>query len=206
MRTVRVGDCEVSVLPIVNGIQSEADRVRECFGDHEAYGTTLGIEGIQAIKKRLQLNDEFEVSELDLAYAHRMEQLTGQPVEMPSPAMCALVDECSKRDMNVIALDMNDSDFTEMYCETVKTWDFVKEHRLAKKGMKKRFDAATPEEFALQWDEFVNSVKGYREVSLKREQYIAEQIADVAKYRSDFMVVMEVERTSGIMKILETLK
>lgn len=206
MRTVRVGNCEVSVLPIVNGIQSEADRVRECFGDHEAYGTTLGIEGIQAIKKRLQLNDEFEVSELDLAYAHRMEQLTGQPVEMPSPAMCALVDECSKRDMNVIALDMNDSDFTEMYCETVKTWDFVKEHRLAKKGMKKRFDAATPEEFALQWDEFVNSVKGYREVSLKREQYIAEQIADVAKYRSDFMVVVEVERTSGIMKILETLK
>lgn len=206
MRTVRVGDCEVSVLPIVNGIQSEADRVRECFGNYEAYGTTLGIEGIQAIKKRLQLNDEFEVSELDLAYAHRMEQLTGQPVEMPSPAMCALVDECSKRDMNVIALDMNDSDFTEMYCETVKTWDFVKEHRLAKKGMKKRFDAATPEEFALQWDEFVNSVKGYREVSLKREQYIAEQIADVAKYRSDFMVVMEVERTSGIMKILETLK
>ncbi len=206
MRTVRVGDCEVSVLPIVNGLQSEADRVHECFGDHEAYGTTLGIEGIQAIKKRLQLNDEFEVSELDLAYAHRMEQLTGQPVEMPSPAMCALVDECSKRDMNVIALDMNDSDFTEMYCETVKTWDFVKEHRLAKKGMKKRFDAATPEEFALQWDEFVNSVKGYREVSLKREQYIAEQIADVAKYRSDFMVVMEVERTSGIMKILETLK
>lgn len=206
MRTVRVGDCEVSVLPIVNGIQSEADRVRECFGNYEAYGTTLGIEGIQAIKKRLQLNDEFEVSELDLAYAHRMEQLTGQPVEMPSPAMCALVDECSKRDMNVIALDMNDSDFTEMYCETVKTWDFVKEHRLAKKGMKKRFDATTPEEFALQWDEFVNSVKGYREVSLKREQYIAEQIADVAKYRSDFMVVVEVERTSGIMKILETLK
>lgn len=206
MKTIRIGDCDVHILPIVNGIQSEADRVRECFGDFEAYGAALGIEGIQAIKKRLQLNDEFEVSELDLAYAHRMEQLTGLTVEMPSPAMCALVDECSKRDMNVIALDMNDSDFTEMYCDTVKTWDFVKEHRLAKKGMKKRFDAATPEEFALQWDEYVNSVKGYREVSLKRERYIAEQIADVAKYRSSFMVVMEVERTSGIMKILESLE
>ncbi len=206
MKTIAIGNCEVSVLPIVNGMQSEADRVRECFGDFEAYGAALGIEGIQAIKNRLQLNDEFEVSELDLAYAHRMEQLTGLPVEMPSPAMCALVDECSKRGMNVIALDMNDADFTEMYCETVKTWDFVKEHRLAKKGMKKRFSASSPEEFALQWDDFVNTVKGYREVSLKREQHIAEQIADVAKYRSSLMVVLEVERTSGIMKILESLE
>lgn len=206
MNTIRIRDCEVHVLPIVNGIQSEADRVHECFGDHEAYGAALGIEGIQAIKNRVQLNDEFEVSELDLAYAHRMEQLTGLTVEMPSPAICALVDECAKRNMNVIALDMNDSDFTEMYCETVKTWDFVKEHRLAKKGMKKRFNASTPEEFALQWDAYVNSVKGYRDVSLKRERYIAEQIADVAKYRSDFMVVVEVERASGIMKILETMK
>ena len=206
MNTIRIRDCEVHVLPIVNGIQSEADRVHECFGNHEAYGAALGIEGIQAIKNRVQLNDEFEVSELDLAYAHRMEQLTGLTVEMPSPAICALVDECAKRNMNVIALDMNDSDFTEMYCETVKTWDFVKEHRLAKKGMKKRFNASTPEEFALQWDAYVNSVKGYRDVSLKRERYIAEQIADVAKYRSDFMVVVEVERASGIMKILETMK
>ena len=206
MNTIRIRDCEVYVLSIVNGIQSEADRVHECFGDHEAYGAALGIEGIQAIKNRVQLNDEFEVSELDLAYAHRMEQLTGLTVEMPSPAICALVDECAKRNMNVIALDMNDSDFTEMYCETVKTWDFVKEHRLAKKGMKKRFNASTPEEFALQWDAYVNSVKGYRDVSLKRERYIAEQIADVAKYRSDFMVVVEVERASGIMKILEAMK
>ena len=203
MRNVRIGNCDVSLLPIVNGLQSEADKVKEAFGGYEAYGATLGIEGIQAIKNRIQLNDEFEVSELDLAYAHRMEQITGQAVEMPSPAMCALVDECSKNGMNVIALDMNDSDFTEMYCDTVKTWDFVKEHRLAKKGMKKRFDASTPEEFALEWDAYINTVKGYREVSSKRESFIAEQIADVAKYRGNLLVVVEIERVDGIIRNLE---
>ncbi len=202
MIDLTVDGCNVSILPIVNGIASEADKVRDAFGNYEAYGATLGIEGVQAIKSRITLEDEFEVSELDLAYAHRMEDLTGTPVEMPSPAMCVLIDLCSESDMNVIPLDMNDADFTELYCETVKTWDFVKEHRLAKKGMKKRFSSTTPEDFALEWDGYVNGVKGYRNVSLKREQHIASQIREVAKYRRSLLVVAEIERAEGIAALL----
>lgn len=198
MIVVPVGDCEVSILPVVNGPASEADKVREAYGGYEAYGVSMGIEGIQAIKHRARLDDDFEVSELDLAYAHRMEELTGIQVEMPSPAMCMLVDLCTEAGTNVIPLDMNDSEFTEMYCETVKTWDFVKEHRLAKKGMKKRFSSTTPEAFAIEWDAYVNGVKGYQEVSRKREEHISDQIREVAKYRRSLLVVVEVERANGI--------
>lgn len=203
MKTIRIGECDVTIMPVVNGIQSEADRVRGEFGGYEAYGASLGIEGIQAIKNRVQLEDEFEVSELDLAYAHRMEGLTGLQVEMPSPAICALVDCCSGCGMNVIPLDMNDSQFTDMYCDTVKTLDFVKEHRLAKKGMKKSFSSKTPEEFALEWDAYVNGVKGYRDVSLNRERHIAGQIREVAKYKKSLLAVIEIERATGIIKLLE---
>lgn len=202
MIEIPVDGCRVCILPVVNGIVPEADRVREAFGGYEAYGATMGIEGIQAIKARAQLDDEFEVSELDLAYAHRMEEITGMQVEMPSPAMCALVDLCSDEGMNVIPLDMNDSEFTEMYCDTVKTWDFVKEHRLAKKGMKRRFRSTTPEEFAFEWDEYVNGVKGYRDVSRNREAHIAAQIREVAKYRGSLLVVAEIERADGIAELL----
>lgn len=202
MIEVPVGGCRVCILPVVNGMASEADRVRGLFGSFEAYGATMGIEGVQAIKARADLEDEFEVSELDLVYAHRMEQLTGQPVEMPSPAMCVLTDLCTENGLNVIPLDMNDADFTEMYCETVKAWDFVKEHRLAKKGMKRRFTSTTPEGFALEWDGFVNEVKGYRRVSENREAHIASQIREVAKYRSSLLVVCEIERAAGIAKNL----
>lgn len=202
MIEVPVGSCRVCILPVVNGIVSEADRVREAYGGFEAYGATMGIEGIQAIKSRAQLEDEFEVSELDLAYAHRMEELTGLQVEMPSPAMCALIDLCTQEGIGVIPLDMNDSEFTEMYCDTVKTWDFVKEHRLAKKGMKKKFRSTTPEEFAFEWDEYVNGVKGYRDVSRNREEHIASQIREVAKYRASLLVVAEIERAEGIAELL----
>lgn len=197
-----VDGCRVSILPIVNGLASEADRVREAFGGYEAYGASLGIEGIQAIKNRIQFHDEFEVSELDLAYAHRMEELTGTEVEIPSPAMCVLVDLCSEAGMNVLALDMNDDEFTELYCDTVKAWDFVKEHRMAKKGMKRKFKSTTPEEFAMEWDGYINEVKGYRQVSQKRETYIADQIRDIARYKKSLLAVIEMERANGIADLL----
>lgn len=203
MIPLRVGECRVDILPVVNGIESEADKVREAYGKYEAYGMAMGIEGIQAIKARIELEDEFEVSELDIAYANRMLELTGEEVRMPSPAMCMLVDLLTADGGNAIALDMNDAEFTEMYCETVPALDFVKEHHLAKKGMKKRFSSSTPEQFALEWDDFINSVKSNRLLSEKREKYIAEEISDVAKYRKSILVLIEVERAKGVASLLE---
>ena len=203
MISLQVGECRVDILPVVNGIESEADKVREAYGKYEAYGMAMGIEGIQAIKARVELEDEFEVSELDIAYANRMLELTGEEVRMPSPAMCALVDLLAADGGNAIALDMNDAEFTEMYCETVPALDFVKEHRLAKKGMRKRFTSSTPEQFALEWDGFVNGVKSNRLLSEKRERYIAGEIADVAKYRKSILVLIEVERAKGVASLLE---
>ncbi len=202
MIEVPMDDCRVCILPIVNGIVSEADRVREVFGGFEVYGLSIGFEGIEAIKKKMHLEREFEVNEIDLAYAHRMQELTGETVEIPSPAMCMLVDLCTEQDVPVISLDMNDAEFTDLYCETVKAWDFIKEHRLAKKGMKKRFTSATPEQFAKDWDDYINGVKGYRQVSEKREAYIANQIRDTARYRKSLLAVIEVERVNGVLKHL----
>lgn len=200
---LQVGDCRVDILPVVNGIESEADKVKDAYGGYEAYGMAMGIEGIQAIKARAQIEDEFEVSELDIAYANRMLELTGEEVRMPSPAMCELIDLVASDGSNVIALDMNDAEFTELYCETVPALDFVKEHRLAKKGMRKRFSSNTPEQFALEWDGYINGVKSYRLLSEKRERYIAGEIADVAKYRKSILVLIEVERAKGVASLLE---
>ncbi len=202
MISLRVGECEVDILPIVNGISSEVDKVKEAYGKYEAYGMAMGIEGILAIKARADIDEEYEVSELDLVYAHRMLELTGEEVQMPSPPMCELVDLVTADGSNVIALDMNDADFTEMYCDTVPAYEFVREHGLAKKGMKKRFSSTTPREFALEWDSHVNTVKSYRQVSLNRERFIADQIKDIAKYRKSLLVLIEVERAEGVADLL----
>ncbi len=202
MISIDVGECKVDILPIVNGLVSEADRVRQEFSDHEAYGAALSIEGIQCLKNRFNIEDTFDVSELDMVYAKHMERF-GE-VEIPSPAMYTFIDLVTEQDKLCIPLDMNDADFTEVYCDTVGVTEFIKEHNVAKKGMKRIFDGSTPERLAKQWDRFVNdSLKSYGKLSAIREQHIADEIRDVAKYRKSLLVIMEVERVDGVVSRLQ---
>lgn len=201
MITLQIGDCKVDILPIVNGLISEADRVREEFSDHEAYGVALSIEGIQCLKNRRNIEEMFDVSELDMVYAKHLERF-GE-VEIPSPAMYTFIDLVTERGKLCIPLDMNDSDFTELYCDNVGAMEFIKEHNVAKKGMKRIFDGSTPEKMAKQWDDFVNSnLKSYGKLSKLREEHIANEIKDIAKYKRELLAIIEVERVDGVVSLL----
>jgi hypothetical protein len=205
MISIDVGECKVDILPIVNGLVSEAERVRREFTDHEAYGVALSIEGIQCLKNRRNIQDAFDVSELDMVYAKHLERF-GE-VEIPSPAMYTFIDLVTERGKICIPLDMNDSDFTDLYCEHVGTVEFIREHHVAKKGMKRILDGSTPERLAKQWDEFVNgSLKSYGILSKKREEHIAKEIKDVSNYKHDLLAIMEVERVDGVVSLLESMR
>ncbi|MCL1810808.1 MAG: hypothetical protein FWG41_01090 [Methanomassiliicoccaceae archaeon] len=194
---LNIGRCRVDILPIVKGLVSEAEKVRGAYGGYEAYAVALGIEEIVALKRREEIEEIQELSEIDMVYVHHLSNF-GE-IESPTPAYCELIDLCSNDSMDVIPLDMNNGEFTEMYITTVKALEFVKEHRLAKKGMKRRFDMTSAESFAISWDDYLNKVKGYEKVSRKREEYIASQIADIARYRLSLLAVVEVERINNII-------
>jgi len=199
---LHVNGCDIDILPIVNGLISEADRVRQEFSDHEAYGAALSIEGIQCLKNRRNIEDAFDVSELDMVYAAHME-VFGE-VEIPSPAMYTFIDLVTERGKLCIPLDMNDAVFTEMYCDNVGAMEFVREHKVAKKGMKRVFNCSTPENLAKQWDDFVNdNLKSYGKLSRIREEHIAKEILDITRFKKDLLVIIEVERVDGVVSILE---
>ncbi|AIZ57081.1 hypothetical protein Mpt1_c12190 [Candidatus Methanoplasma termitum] len=204
MISIDIGKCKVDILPIVKGLVSEADRVREAYGKYEAYAVALGIEEIQALKRRAEIEEIQEHSEIDMVYVYHL-SVFGE-IESPTPAYCELIDLCSKDSIEVIPLDMNNEEFTEMYIHNVKTMEFVKEHRLAKKGMKKHFDMSSPEAFSISWDNYLNKVKGYLKVSQKREEYMAAQIVDIARYRRSLLAVVEVERLNNIVEHIKNDK
>jgi hypothetical protein len=198
MISIEIGKCKVDILPIVKGLVSEAEKVKNAYGGYEAYAIALGIEEIIALEKREDIEEDQELSEIDMVYVYHLSKF-GE-IESPTPAYCELIDLCSKDSIEVIPLDMNNEEFTEMYINTVKATEFVKEHRLAKKGMKRGFDMTSAESFAISWDAYLNKVKGYRKVSNKREEYIASQIVDTAKYRDSLLAVVEVERINSILE------
>ncbi len=202
MISLGVGSCRVDILPVVNGLASGAGKVREAYGGYEAYGASLGIEGLESLRRRAEIDmNDIVVSELDIIYSKKMSEFGD--VIVPSPAFCEIVDLCTADGISVIPLDMNDYDYDTAYMECIKATEFTSEHRLAKRGMRKKMPAETPEELAVMWDRHVSSVKGYDRLNRRREEHMAKEIRDTARYRSSLLAVIEVERVEGIVSLLK---
>ncbi len=198
MISLRINECQVDILPVVNGLTDEAEKVRSAYGGYEAYAASLSIEALEALRKREEIGvDDIEVSEIDISYAKKM-AFFGD-IQTPSPAFCEIVDLCSADEKGVIPLDMNDEAFDDLYIECVKATEFTSVHRLAKKIYKADLDTSSPEAMAKDIDGMVSKVRGFRRLNEKREEYISKEILDVSNYRKSLLCVVECERVDGII-------
>ena len=203
MISLRIGDCDLDIIPIVKGLVSETEKVKEALSkkDYETAGVSWGIEEIEAVRRRDEITGENETNDLDVVYLYKLK--TFGLVDMPDPAFTYVVDEFSKKGVSIIPLDMSDEEFAEAYCNEVSTFDFLKEGKIVSKAMKREFDNTSPEAFIMEWDALINEVKGYRKMNRVKEEFIANQIKDVAKYRNNALILVDYERFQGIMDILE---
>ena len=197
-----IGDCTFDIIPIVKGLNSYSEEVKKALdqGGYDAASVALGIEEVESIRRRAEIEGEYESSDLDMVYSHILKDFG--PIDMPDPSFTALIDICTEKDIPVIPLDMNDEDYTKLYCDTVTTLEFLREKRILKKAMKKDFDKSSPEAFVKEWDALLNEIKGYAKMSSYREDYIANQMIDTAKYRKHVLTVIEYERLEGILGII----
>ncbi len=203
MKSLRIGYCDIDIIPIIKGLVSEKQKVVDALSskNYETAGVCWGIEEIEAVRRRAEITGDNETNDLDIVYLYKLK--TFGDVDMPDPSFTYIIDEFSKKDVAVIPLDMSDDEFAEAYCNEVSTLDFLKENKIIKKAMKKEFSTSSPEEFITEWDALINEVKGYRKMNLVKERFVASQIKDIAKYRRNALVLVDYERFEGIMSILE---
>ena len=200
MISLTVNGCRIDILPIVRGLSSYGDAVTEAFGRYDRYSVSLSQEEIIGVRNRKEIVDEYEPGELESVFAHRLREF-GE-VSLPAPAWCNVVDLCDESSKGIIALDMSDEQYTAIYCDTISPLEYVSEHRLAKKGMKRKFDMTTPETFSIEWDKYVNKKKGFRELSNIRERYIALRLSELSKDGGSLLAVIDCERTDNIAKLM----
>ena len=203
MISLRIGECDIDIIPIVKGLVSEKKKVIKALSekDYETAAVSWGIEEIEAVRRRNEITGDNETNDLDVVYLYKLK--TFGDVDMPDPSFTYVVDEFSKKDVSVIPLDMSDDEFAEAYCREVSTLDFLKENKIVKKAMKREFTTSSPEDFIREWDALINEVKGYRKMNLVKERFIADQIKDVANYRKNVLVLIDYERYEGTIANLE---
>jgi len=198
---VNVNGCAVDILPVVMGLVSEYDRVKNAADDgYDAFAASLGKEDVLAVGLRDELKDNQDFEDIDIVYLHYLGNF-GE-ADIPSPALSALMDVCNDYSKPLLPLDMDEDSYSKVYCELVSTFELLKEGKMAKKALKKRFDMSSPEAFAVSWDAFINNSKGHRELARLREKYMANRIKLLAKDSDCMLAVIGTERVKGVLSVL----
>jgi hypothetical protein len=200
MISLTVGDAKIDILPVVRGLSSYGDMVTKAFGKYDRYAVSLSSEEIIGVRNRKEIIDEYEPGELESVFAHRLAEF-GEVI-VPAPVWCNIVDLCDESSKELVALDMTDEHYTEIYCATVSSLEYVSEHRLAKKGMKRKFDMSTPETFSIEWDNYVNKKKGFRELSDIRERFISLRLSELSKAGGSILAVIDYERADNVAGLM----
>ena len=203
MISLEKNGCRLDIIPIIKGLVSEKEKVVEALSknEYETAGVSWGIEEIEAVRKRAEITGDNETNDIDVVYLYKLKSFGD--VDMPDPAFTYVVDEFSKKGISVIPLDMSDDEFAEAYCREVSTWDFLKENKIVAKAMKREFTTSSPEDFIMEWDSLINEIKGYRKMNALKEEFIAQQILDITKYRKNALILVDYERSERIISLLE---
>ena len=201
MKSIDVNGCRVDMLPVVKGLVSESEKVKSAASaGYDVYAMSLGKEDIEAVGHREELKEDQILEDVDIVYLYYLGKF-GE-TDVPTPAFSALVDVCAERSVAVHALDMDEESYSTVYCDLIRTLELLREGRLAKKAMRKKFDMSSAEAFALSWDKFVNDTKGFRELTRLREKYMANRIRLLSKGRKSMLAVIETERVDGVLSKL----
>jgi len=98
---------------------------------------------------------------------------------------------------------MDEVTYTDNYVDCVSAFEVMFQGRLEKRLTKKRFRAANPRDFVLEWDAEVNGSPGFRRLQARREAFMAGRLRELAASRPSVLAIIEVERAQGVRAALE---
>ncbi len=196
---------KVHLIGIVKGLVSEAERLEEVVKDIQFKVGALPIskeeiEGLREFMNEDDLEGDVEPSTPEKIYAEKLKKF-GE-VTLPPPSYTFFLKYCSKNEIEIEALDMDDEHYTMAYCDHVTGIQWIRQSLREKRLKGKKIDAENPKEFAKKWDLTINKLKGFQKLEEHRERIIAKNIDRLAE-RGDIVGIIEEERIEGIIEKLK---
>ncbi len=196
---------KVHLIGIVKGLVSEADRLEDIIDELNFKVGALPIskeevEGLKDFISEDDLDTEIEPSTPEKIYAEKLKKF-GE-VSLPPPSYTFFLEYCSKNEIDLEALDMDEEHYTMAYCDHVSGIQWIRQSLREKRLHRKSIEAEEPEEFVREWDLTINKLKGFQELEEHRERVMAKNIERLAE-RGDLVGIIEEERIEGVLEELE---
>ncbi len=202
-----MGTAKVYLLGTIKGLKSEEENVKKAFAiaKPEVIGLHISPDEISGLEATVG----GEITEMGLSH---YEEIYGVnlakygEIQIPPPSLVTAYRLARKHDKILAPLDMNDEKYADLFTKTVSTFHLIRHSFRVKRLRKRKFNSPDARSFVLEWDAQINKVKGYRKMEEAREQYMAENIALLAKEHTRFLAILELERLSGIFSKVKEMK
>lgn len=188
----------VHLLPVIKGLKSEVAEVEEAFKEAspDLVAISLSQEELDGLRN---MPDDFEpeLSRYEELYAEGLSRF-GE-VAAPPPCYVASVEIADHEKIPVVAVDLDEKSFTDLYCAAVSGTALFRHSTRTWNLKRKRSRGETAGEFVMAWDRAVNNMEGFRTIERKRAEVIAKGIREAAKRSDRLLAVVELERSEEVM-------
>jgi hypothetical protein len=202
MQSVRINSAEVLVIGVLKGLVKEEEKVAQAFADFrpDVVGISTSKEELEALRTK-ETHSDYELSSLEQVYEIYMKHF-GE-VRLPTPAYLKAIELADAAQVTVIPIDLNDEEFTDLYCKRIRGWDMVRESFYTRSIKRRKYRIGSAEEFALDWDRKVNRAKGFRQLESDREEHMALTLRNMSLKHKHILAIVEYERSAGVQKALQ---
>lgn len=203
MHEIELNGSRIYVLPVIKGLVSEGEKVRNAISEirPQAVGISISKEELEGL--RSYQGEEIELSDLEEAYKVGLQEF-GE-VLLPPPCYLEAVKVTDELGIPLIPIDMNEELFSERYCELIGGLELMKESFFSHRVARKKFIMDRAEEFVLDYDKKVNGGRGISTLNVERENHMSFSTIDLASKYGKLLVLMEMERSLGYVKKMKNV-
>jgi hypothetical protein len=145
--------------------------------------------------------DRVFVSDTDMTFARKLAAFGD--VELPPPSFREAVDRATAKGVEVVTLDLDDDEYTTIFCDHVTYWQLVRHARVIRRM--RRMRASGPEDLATQWDGRIRAVPGFGVLEREREKRIAHALIGLMGRSERVLAVVDLPLVEGVVADLTAL-
>ena len=144
-------------------------------------------------------SDQIFISDTDMTYSRKLAAFGD--VELPPPAFMEAVRAADRAGVPVEPIDLDDDQYTRVFCDHVSYWQLVRHSRRVKR-MRRGLRARSPEEMAMEWDRRVRVLKGFDIVERERERRMAAGLVGMLERHKKVLAIIDLPRVGGTLEEL----
>lgn len=202
LETLNVDGCRIHVLPVIKGLVSESESVRQAFdyAKPDIVAISISKEELEGLRN---LPDDYEpdLSRYEEIYANGLGQF-GE-VSAPPPCYVATLELTDHRGIPLVPVDLDEASYTELYVAAVSGGTLFRHSTRTWLLRRRKFSTENAEKFVLAWDKTVNGLQGFRTLEAKRAEHMAKAVMRECSRDRSILAVIELERAGEVVGLIK---